>query len=125
MVADWQVRIWNLRLLRDPELEANGSLPRSLAVLHDHFGPVNCVRWAFRGNLLASCGDDKLIHVYEIRAGPGAAVFGSSEKANIENWKLAITLHGHAADVVCTLTPRSGFRIEGRGNVRSHVSPVH
>ena len=66
---------------------------------------MNCVRWSFRGNLLASCGDDKLIHVYEIRPGPGAAVFGSSEKPNIENWKLALTLHGHTADVVRTATP--------------------
>ncbi|CAB4319931.1 unnamed protein product [Prunus armeniaca] len=49
-----------------------------LQTLRDHFGSVNCVRWAKHGT----------------------TEFGSGEPPDVENWKVAMTLRGHTADVV-------------------------
>ena len=49
------------------------------ALLRDHFNTVNCVRFSKNGRYLASGSTDTNIFLYEKRAGPGAAVFGSSD----------------------------------------------
>ena len=71
-----------------------------LATMCDHFGSVNCVRWAKHGRYLASGSDDQAILIHERKAGSGTSEFGSGEPADIENWKVVMTLRGHTADVV-------------------------
>ncbi|KAH7434805.1 hypothetical protein KP509_06G035200 [Ceratopteris richardii] len=78
-----------------------GSAPsKLLATLRDHFGSVNCVRWSKQGRLIASGSDDQIVLIHERRAGCGTTEFGSGEPADIENWKVVLTLRGHTADVV-------------------------
>ena len=52
------------------------------------------------GRHLATGSDDKLVCIYELRAGTGQAAFGSSEGPNVENWKLSATLRGHSFHVI-------------------------
>ena len=73
---------------------------RLLATMRDHFGSVNCVRWAENGRYLASGSDDQAILIHERKAGSSTSEFGSGEPADIENWKVIMTLRGHTADVV-------------------------
>ena len=75
---------------------------RLLATVRDHFGSVNCVRWAKHGRHLASGSDDQAILIHERKAGSGTSEFGSGEPADVENWKVVMTLRGHTADVVIT-----------------------
>lgn len=79
------------------------SSQRLLATLRDHFGSVNCVRWAKHGRYVASGSDDQVILVHERKPGSGTTEFGSGEPPDIENWKVALTLRGHTADVVMQL----------------------
>lgn len=71
-----------------------------LATLRDHFGSVNCVRWAKHGRYIASGSDDQVIQIHERKPGSGTTEFGSGEAPDVENWKIAFTLRGHTADVV-------------------------
>jgi protein HIRA/HIR1 len=73
---------------------------RLLAILRDHFGSVNCVRWAKHGRFVASGSDDQAILIHERKPGTGTTEFGSGEPPDIENWKVVMTLRGHSADVV-------------------------
>ena len=73
---------------------------RLLATMRDHFGSVNCVRWAKHGRYLASGSDDQAILIRERKTGFGTSEFGSGEPADIENWKVIMTLRGHTVDVV-------------------------
>ncbi|XP_045812227.1 protein HIRA-like [Trifolium pratense] len=73
---------------------------RLLATLRDHFGSVNCVRWAKHGRFVASGSDDQAILIHERKPGSGTTEFGSGEPPDIENWKVVMTLRGHSADVV-------------------------
>lgn len=84
-------------------LEDEDTLQRLLATLRDHFGSVNCVRWAKHGRYLASGSDDQVIQVHERKPGSGTTEFGSGEPPDVENWKVVLTLRGHTADVVMTL----------------------
>lgn len=86
------------------ESEGDQSTQRMLATLRDHFGSVNCVRWAKHGRYIASGSDDKMIHIYERKPGTGTSEFGSGEPPDVENWKAAKTLSGHTADVVANLS---------------------
>lgn len=85
------------------DLDKEESTQRLLATLRDHFGSVNCVRWAKHGRYLASGSDDQVILVHERKPGSGTTEFGSGEPPDVENWKVALTLRGHTADVVMTL----------------------
>lgn len=78
---------------------------RLLATLWEHFGSVNCVRWAKHGRFLASGSDDQVILVYERKPGSGTTEFGSGQPPDVENWKVAMTLRGHTADVVIKCLP--------------------
>ncbi|XP_052203164.1 protein HIRA isoform X2 [Diospyros lotus] len=97
--GDHKVRIWNTKSV-GRDLETDGSTANLLATLRDHFGSVNCVRWAKHGRYMASGSDDQVILVHERKPGSGTTEFGSGEPPDVENWKVAMTLRGHTADVV-------------------------
>lgn len=82
------------------EFTAEESASLLLATLRDHFGSVNCVRWAKHGRFVASGSDDQVILIHEKKPGTGTTEFGSGEPPDVENWKVAMTLRGHTADVV-------------------------
>jgi protein HIRA/HIR1 len=81
----------------------NDPSQRLLATMRDHFGSVNCVRWAKHGRYLASGSDDQDILVHERKAGSGTSESGSGDPPDVENWKVVMTLRGHTADVVILL----------------------
>ncbi|CAL5432317.1 unnamed protein product [Camellia sinensis] len=97
--GDQKVRIWNMKSV-GRDLETNESTSKLLATLRDHFGSVNCVRWAKHSRYVASGSDDQAILIHERKPGSGTTEFGSGEPPDIENWKVAMTLRGHTADVV-------------------------
>ncbi|XVE79279.1 hypothetical protein DITRI_Ditri14bG0045000 [Diplodiscus trichospermus] len=97
--GDHKVRIWNMKSV-GRDLEDDDSTQRLLATLRDHFGSVNCVRWAKHGRFVASGSDDQVILIHERKPGSGTTEFGSGEPPDVENWKVAMTLRGHTADVV-------------------------
>lgn len=82
------------------DMESLDTSERLLATLRDHFGSVNCVRWAKHGRFVASGSDDQAILIHERKPGSGTTEFGSGEPPDIENWKVVMTLRGHSADVV-------------------------
>lgn len=86
------------------DVEADDSTQRLLATVRDHFGSVNCVRWAHHGRFLASGSDDQMILIHERKAGSATVEFGSGEPPDVENWKVVMTLRGHSADVVISFT---------------------
>ncbi|KAM7496911.1 hypothetical protein LguiA_021325 [Lonicera macranthoides] len=97
--GDHKVRIWSTKYIgRDIGIQDAKS--QLLATIRDHFGSVNCVRWAKHGRYLASGSDDQVIQIHERKPGSGTAEFGSGEAPDVENWKVAMTLRGHTADVV-------------------------
>ncbi|XVF46890.1 hypothetical protein PTKIN_Ptkin03bG0064500 [Pterospermum kingtungense] len=97
--GDYKVRIWNVKSV-GRDLQDDESTERLLATLRDHFGSVNCVRWAKHGQYVASGSDDQVILIHERKPGSGTTEFGSGEPPDVENWKVAMTLRGHTADVV-------------------------
>ncbi|CAH2065475.1 unnamed protein product [Thlaspi arvense] len=97
--GDHKVRIWNMKSV-DTDLQNLDPKERLLATLRDHFGSVNCVRWAKHGRYVASASDDQVIQVHERKPGSGTTEFGSGEAPDVENWKAVMTLRGHTADVV-------------------------
>lgn len=97
--GDHKVRIWNMKSV-SKDLADDQPDQRLLATLRDHFGSVNCVRWAKHGRHIASGSDDQVILVHERKPGSGTTEFGSGEPADIESWKVIMTLRGHTADVV-------------------------
>ncbi|CAL5212263.1 unnamed protein product [Lathyrus oleraceus] len=97
--GDHKVRIWNMKCVSNDKTKVESS-QKLLATLRDHFGSVNCVRWAKHGRYVASGSDDQVILIHERKPGSGTTEFGSGEPPDIENWKVAMTLRGHTADVV-------------------------
>ncbi|MQL76111.1 hypothetical protein Taro_008489 [Colocasia esculenta] len=97
--GDHKVRIWNMKSV-GRESDNDQSTQKLLATLRDHFGSVNCVRWAKHGRFIASGSDDQVILIHERKPGSGATEFGSGEPPDVENWKVIMTLRGHTADVV-------------------------
>ncbi|KAK9726979.1 hypothetical protein RND81_05G250000 [Saponaria officinalis] len=97
--GDHKVRIWNMKSVAK-DCEKDDQIHRILATLRDHFGSVNCVRWAKHGRYIASGSDDQVILIHERRPGSGTTEFGSGEPPDVENWKVVMTLRGHTADVV-------------------------
>ncbi|XP_057850963.2 protein HIRA isoform X2 [Cryptomeria japonica] len=93
------VRIWSMKPVAK-EVDNDQASHKLLATLRDHFGSVNCVRWAKHGRHIASGSDDKVILIHEKKAGSGTTEFGSGEPPDVENWKVVMTLRGHTADVV-------------------------
>ncbi|KAI7730446.1 hypothetical protein M8C21_009532 [Ambrosia artemisiifolia] len=99
--GDHKVRIWNMKYVsKILHLDPDKQKLELLATLRDHFGSVNCVRWAKHGRYIASGSDDQVIQIHERKPGSGTTEFGSGEAPDVENWKIAFTLRGHTADVV-------------------------
>ncbi|KXZ49330.1 hypothetical protein GPECTOR_22g924 [Gonium pectorale] len=97
--ADNKVRVWSMRPVVSEAAELDAACPKLLAALADSITPVNCVRFAPSGRLLAAGSDDADVYVYELREGRGTATFGSGEAANVENWRLKSRLRGHGMNV--------------------------
>ncbi|KAL8130119.1 hypothetical protein V2J09_019274 [Rumex salicifolius] len=97
--GDHKVRIWDMKYV-GRDFGKDDSTQRLLATLRDHFGSVNCVRWAKHGRYIASGSDDQVILIHERKPGSGTTEFGSGEPPDVENWKVVMTLRGHTADVV-------------------------
>lgn len=97
--GDHKVRIWDMKYV-GREFGKDDSTQKLLATLRDHFGSVNCVRWAKHGRYIASGSDDQVILIHERKPGSGTTEFGSGEPPDVENWKVVMTLRGHTADVV-------------------------
>ncbi|WVZ72628.1 hypothetical protein U9M48_021055 [Paspalum notatum var. saurae] len=57
------VRIWSMKPV-DKDNANDVSSQRLLATMRDHFGSVNCVRWAKHGRHLASGSDDQVILIH-------------------------------------------------------------
>nr|XP_040253411.1 protein HIRA-like [Aegilops tauschii subsp. strangulata] len=91
--GDQKVRIWNMKSV-SKDNQNDDSNQTFLATMRDHFGSVNCVRWAKHGRYLASESDDQAILIRERKAGSSTSEFGSGEPADIENWKVIMTLGG-------------------------------
>ncbi|RLM92152.1 protein HIRA isoform X1 [Panicum miliaceum] len=92
--GDQKVQIWSMKSV-DKDNASDDSSQRLLATMCDHFGSVNCVRWAKHGRYLASGSDDQVILIHERKAGSGTSEFGSGEPPDVENWKVIMTLRGH------------------------------
>ena len=98
--GDQKVKVWNLKSIKEREVEGDPNVPRVLATLGDHFNTVNCVRFSKNGRVLASGSTDTNVFLYERRQGPGRAAFGSSDAPNVENWVTCQHLRGHLSDVI-------------------------
>jgi WD40 repeat protein len=97
--ADNTVKIWSFEPLRkDLGDGADGDAPKLLCTLARHLGPVNCVRWASHGSLLASAGDDTTVILYELSdANSYVKPFGAV--ASVEPWGTRGVLRAHTMDV--------------------------
>jgi len=91
--GECKVKIWKASALFSAEAKDDKEV--CLAVLTNHSGAVNCVRWSKNGKYLASCSDDKTVIIWELMPGVGT-VFGSE---NRENWRCKWVLRGHTGDV--------------------------
>jgi protein HIRA/HIR1 len=107
--GDWKVRVWSCKGVERREITpaesalesaSGGAAKRQLAVLSQHESAVNCVRWSFSGELLASASDDRCVLVWELKPGKGQVPFGSSDPPNEENWTRWLSLQGHTMDVL-------------------------
>lgn len=97
--GDNVLHVWNMVPILDETQELKSEVPKLLATLTEHSGPVNAVRFSNNGKYMASGSDDRTALIYELRAGRGTAAFGSSNP-NIENWKVCQALRGHANNIV-------------------------
>ncbi|CAM9489577.1 unnamed protein product, partial [Discosporangium mesarthrocarpum] len=121
--GDSRVKIWSMAPFSDrasaPVKIVGSQLPSritgeevtTLAVLSQHTGSVQCVRWSHDGMYLASGSDDTFLFVWELRQGAmSSAPFGSHDKPNKENWTRVWTLRGHTMDVLdCAWSPRGSL----------------
>ncbi|KAL5468908.1 hypothetical protein EMCRGX_G030058 [Ephydatia muelleri] len=88
--------------VRIPDDEVNPDVPKVLCELTNHLACVNCVRWSHDGKWLASCGDDALVMIWQIRY-QGAKLSSSSlggDSMSAEQWGLVHMLRGHNGDVL-------------------------
>ncbi|EFN55015.1 hypothetical protein CHLNCDRAFT_134840 [Chlorella variabilis] len=95
--ADAQVKVWSMLPVVDVQQEKAG--PLVLATLSDHTSTVNTVRFSKNGKYLASGSDDRMICIFEHKAGAGGATLGGGA-ASVENWRTRAVLRGHSNNVV-------------------------
>ncbi|GFR01595.1 protein HIRA [Trichonephila clavata] len=96
-----RIVIWNMSPIIDESDEKDENVPKLLCQMDNHLACVNCVRWSGSGKYLASCGDDKVLMIWQIgRYGTaGSTTFGSNGKmVNVEHWRCVSTLRGHSGD---------------------------
>lgn len=97
-----RVVIWSMSPVRIPDDEVNPDVPKILCELTNHLACVNCVRWSHDGKWLASCGDDALVMIWQIRY-QGTKLSSSSlggGSTSAEQWGLVHMLRGHNGDVL-------------------------
>ena len=97
-----RVVVWSMSPVRIPDDEVNPDVPKVLCELTNHLACVNCVRWSHDGKWLASCGDDALVMIWQIRY-QGAKLSSSSlggDSMSAEQWGLVHMLRGHNGDVL-------------------------
>ncbi len=115
--SDHRAKVWNLVPALDARAEQRAGVPRLLASLADHNGPVNVVRFSPAApgapRRLATGSDDGAAHVYELRPGPGGGALGG--EASVENWRLRAQLRGHASHVVDVAWSPDGARLATAG----------
>lgn len=97
--GDHKVKIWSLPAVLNAAVEADAAVPKLLATLAEHVGPVNALRFSGSGRRLATGSDDKLVLVHELRAGVPRVVFGSSDAPAVENWQAR-----RSQDTACAVT---------------------
>lgn len=98
-----KVVIWSASPVRSPEDEANPDVPKVLCELTNHLACVNCVRWSHDGKWLASCGDDALVMIWQIRyqgTKLSTSSLGGGVSTSAEQWGLVHMLRGHNGDVL-------------------------
>ncbi|XP_042907533.1 protein HIRA [Parasteatoda tepidariorum] len=97
-----RIVIWNMSPVVEEADEKDENVPKVLCQMDNHLACVNCVRWSGSGKYLASCGDDKVLMIWQIgRYGLGSTAFGSNGKmGNVEHWRCVSTLRGHSGDVL-------------------------
>ncbi|KZT35016.1 WD40 repeat-like protein [Sistotremastrum suecicum HHB10207 ss-3] len=95
---DAKVRIWATAPILSKDVEESGKIPKSLATLTMHTGPVLAVRWAHSGRWLASGSDDSVILIWDLDPAGSGKVWGSDD-VNVEGWKALKRLPGHESDV--------------------------
>jgi protein HIRA/HIR1 len=95
---DQRVKIWNLSAALDAKVEAQPGTNKLLAMLGEHTGAVNAVRFSHDGKLLASGSDDAAVIVYHLLPGAGGGTLGSTA-TSVENWRPKVVLRGHASNV--------------------------
>lgn len=124
--GDHRVKIWSMEPFRESAsavrestaatstreggAPSNGNVPKLpqvqgdvpvLAVLPQHTGSIQCVRWSHGGRYLASASDDTYVLIWELRPGAtSSAPFGTTEAPNVENWARVWGLRGHTMDVL-------------------------
>ena len=76
----------------------------------EHDGTVWCVSWSPRGDMMASCGADKMLRVWADTSG-GAADSDSGEEESFASWGCIATLEGDQTRTVrsCQWSPDGAF----------------
>ena len=104
--ADHKLRVWALPPLLSVDAEM-ASGPRLLATLGNHLNPVNCVRFAPAGRLMASCSDGRApaimlwrLHEEGDESFHSSRPFGTDEEEDVDRWALHAQLLGHSADIL-------------------------
>jgi cytosolic iron-sulfur protein assembly protein CIAO1 len=98
---DGTVAIWE-QLLSSP-MDSNAEWDCT-AQLEGHDNEVKCVRWNATGTLLATCGRDKTVWIWECflpGAVGGGPVFSNRNESTTTDLECIAVLNGHEADVKC------------------------
>lgn len=79
---DNYVKVWSFSALDAPD----GVSAKLIALLRDHTGTVNCVRFSPDGRYLATCGDDSMLFLWQrVRCFGTPSTFGIPESALLPN----------------------------------------
>ncbi|XP_063701187.1 protein HIRA homolog [Culicoides brevitarsis] len=95
-----RVTIWNLSPVLNNDSDKESSVPKLLCQMDNHLSCVNCVRWSYNGEYLATGSDDKLVMIWRKTATKSGAFGTGGMKQNVENWRCMHTLRGHSGDVL-------------------------
>lgn len=97
------IRIWSLKAISD-SADTHKIKNKLVALLRDHSGAINCVRFSPDGKYLASCGDDSMVFLWQrVRSFGKPSTFGIPESAlkpnkPVQKWASKAFI-GHLGDV--------------------------